>query len=99
MSHFSSSEFFFVVSYDITNSKRRNRVAKILVNTGTRVQFSVFELVVDKKRLMKTLQKIRKVINLNEDSIRVYRFCPTCREKIEVIGQGKVTENEDFYIF
>jgi len=98
MIHSSSNDSFYLISYDISNDKRRNRVAKILVNVGTRVQYSVFEIIVNKLRLEKTLFKLKKVVNLDEDSIRLYHFCPTCMTGIEIIGQGKVTKDEDYYI-
>ena len=36
---------FIVVSYDISHTKRRNRLHRALKNFGTRVQYSVFECV------------------------------------------------------
>ena len=33
----------YTVAYDITDDKRRNKVAKILKDFGKRVQYSVFE--------------------------------------------------------
>jgi CRISPR-associated protein Cas2 len=35
--------YFVVVSYDITDDKRRVRMAKTLLGYGQRVQYSVFE--------------------------------------------------------
>ena len=34
----------YVVSYDIGSDKLRNKVAKVLLGYGNRVQYSVFEI-------------------------------------------------------
>ena len=34
---------FYVISYDISDTKTRNQLAKILEGYGTRIQYSVFE--------------------------------------------------------
>jgi CRISPR-associated protein Cas2 len=39
-----------VVSYDISDDKRRRKVAQIMEGYGYRVQYSVFECDLDKKR-------------------------------------------------
>ena len=98
MSPSSSNESFYLISYDIANDKRRNKIAKILVKNGNRVQYSVFEVIVNKKRIDKVIAKMKKVIDFKEDSIRIYKLCSICAKGIEIIGQGEVTKDEDFYI-
>lgn len=34
-----------------------------------------------------------KLIDTGEDSVRLYRFCLDCGSKLEIHGQGKVTED------
>lgn len=34
---------FYIISYDIPDDGRRNKLAKVLKGFGTRVQYSVFE--------------------------------------------------------
>ena len=36
---------FYVVTYDISDDKRRNQVVKLLESLGTRMNYSVFEFV------------------------------------------------------
>ena len=43
----------YTVAYDITDDKRRNRVAKILKDFGTRIQYSVFECDTDRRALLR----------------------------------------------
>jgi CRISPR-associated endonuclease Cas2 len=48
-------ELFVVVAYDIASDKRRNQVVNLLKNSGGyRVNFSVFELQIEKKSFSKT---------------------------------------------
>lgn len=39
----------YVISYDISNDRRRNKIAKILLDYGRRVQYSVFECEMNQK--------------------------------------------------
>ncbi len=44
------------------------------------------------------IARIHKIISVEADSVRVYALCAKCEGIIKVIGQGKVTINEDVYI-
>jgi CRISPR-associated protein Cas2 len=41
---------FYVVSYDIPEDRKRDRVSKTLLDFGARVQYSVFECILDGKQ-------------------------------------------------
>ena len=60
---------FYFISYDITDDKRRNRVARILLDYGERVQYSVFCCQVNKRELLKLQESLKLAINNNEDQI------------------------------
>lgn len=90
--------YFWIISYDIRENKRRNQVARELKNYGTRVQYSVFECLIPNEKAQKLTAKLEQVIDHKEDSIRFYKICESCQNKIFVCGQGKVTEDEDVYI-
>jgi len=89
---------FYLVSYDIPDTKRRTKLAKTLEDFGDRVQYSVFECILDGDLLDKMMDRIHKIISAEADSVRVYALCAKCEGIIKVIGQGKVTKNEDVYI-
>lgn len=78
-----------VISYDITNDRRRNKVAKKLLDYGRRVQYSVFELIYDDVILKKVLIDLKRIIKEEEDSIRCYRVCKSCSSAVEIIGKVK----------
>ena len=50
-----------VISYDIANDKRRNKVAKVLLDYGNRVQYSVFETSSTEK-LPEIKDRIKRII-------------------------------------
>jgi len=62
-----------LLTYDIVDTKKRSKIAILLETYGMRVNYSVFELDIGKKRLDELIAKIDK-LSQKEDSIRVYRF-------------------------
>lgn len=76
---------------DISDDKRRLRIAKAMESVGERVQGSVFEAYLTPQELEKLLKRIRKLLAPKEDSLRIYQLCGECREKVRTEGQGRVT--------
>jgi len=89
---------FCVVSYDIVDDKRRNKAAKILLDFGQRVQYSVFECLVDDKALDKLINRLQDVISEQKDSIRIYILCASCKKVVKIMGLGQLTEEKEIYI-
>jgi CRISPR-associated protein Cas2 len=89
---------FYLVSYDIPDTPRRTKIAKILDDFGDRVQYSVFECLLEQGLLEKMIDRLEKVVKMDEDSVRVYALCASCEKVIKVIGQGEVTKEEKYYI-
>lgn len=76
-----------VVSYDISEDKKRNRLAKLLLGYGTRIQYSVFECDLTHKRFMEMYERIAEiVVEIPESSVRMYSLCENCRDKTLTIG-------------
>jgi CRISPR-associated protein Cas2 len=88
---------FYIVSYDIPDDKRRIKVAKILLDFGERVQYSVFECIMDDKLVEKMTSRLSKIITA-EDSVRIYALCAKCEKAIIVIGSGEITKDENVFI-
>lgn len=88
----------YIVSYDITDTRRRTKLAKTLEDFGDRVQYSVFECILDGNLLNKMVARIKRIVLEKDDSVRVYSICANCERVIKVIGQGKVSKSEDVYI-
>ncbi|MFZ3115007.1 MAG: CRISPR-associated endonuclease Cas2 [Syntrophales bacterium] len=91
-------KMFYVVSYDIPDDRRRIHVAKTLLDFGVRVQYSVFECIMDNNARQELLQRLAKIIVADEDKIRVYALCARCEGGIAVLGSGEVTKDKDIYV-
>jgi len=89
---------FVVVSYDIVDDKARNKIAKILLDYGTRVQYSVFECNLDSEQLAVMERRLMRVLNGEEDTIRIYLLCEGCVKRIRVFGKGDVTKDQEVYV-
>ena len=88
---------FYIISYDISDDGRRNRMAKTLLDFGTRVQYSVFECIMDKQLLDKLTSRVMKIIS-QEDSVRIYTLCSRCEGVIQVLGHGEAIKDKEVYI-
>lgn len=55
---------FYIISYDIPDDKRRNRTAKILLDFGKRVQYSVFECILDNALFEKLIARLKEVTEI-----------------------------------
>ena len=80
-----------LVSYDVARDekgeKRLRHVAKILENYGQRVQYSVFECLVDPAQWVELKSKLLKEINPDYDSLRFYSLGANWEKKVEHVGQ------------
>lgn len=77
---------YIVISYDIRDDKRRNKIHKTLKNYGTWVQFSIFECSITEQNYLILKNKLNKLIDKDEDSVRFYFLCAECQHKVERIG-------------
>lgn len=89
---------FILISYDITDNKRRNKICNTLKNYGTRVQFSVFECLLENKDLIRLKSRLLKLIKEDEDKLRIYQLCESCKKNILTYGSVKVTDDKEVYI-
>lgn len=89
---------FYAICYDIRDDHRRTHVAKVLKDYGERVQYSVFEANVNAGELERIKQRIRAIVDTSEDTVRFYCLCGNCRERIEIIGEGCVTQDPDIIV-
>ncbi|KIH76350.1 CRISPR-associated protein, Cas2 family [Geoalkalibacter ferrihydriticus] len=88
-----------LVSYDVATSdragaKRLRKLAKICTNHGQRVQYSVFECLVDPAQWVAMRQQLINVIDESQDSLRFYFLGAGWRRKIEHIGAKEAIDQE-----
>jgi len=77
-----------VITYDIADNKRRTRLSKFLKEMGIRSQKSVFECRLDKREVQQIRYYCKDNLDLENDSVRIYRICSRCMGKAEIQGQG-----------
>jgi len=88
---------YMVISYDISDDRKRNKVANTLEDYGKRVQYSVFECRLDEKTLAELLDKLKPFPERN-DSIRVYQICEACLRRVILLGKGGLAQEPRFFV-
>lgn len=83
---------YILVTYDVQTSdpeaaNRLRKVARVCLNYGQRVQASVFECLVTPSQRIEMEQKLRSIIKLDSDSIRIYHLGKDYKRQILSIGK------------
>lgn len=86
---------FYLVCYDITLDRRRNRVAHLLEGYGMRVQKSVFECLLNEYQYALLQRKLGQYIDAQEDQVRFYPMSAHTRRKVEILGQQPTRQIDD----
>ena len=89
---------FCSICYDIVDDRRRQKVAEVLKDYGARVQFSVFEANLLSSELEELKSRLKPLIDLEEDSLRIYPLCSGCVSKVHILGEGSLTQDPDIII-
>ncbi|MCB1195628.1 CRISPR-associated endonuclease Cas2 [bacterium] len=89
-----------LLTYDVNTEspegrRRLRKVAKKCQCYGQRVQKSVFECKVGEKEYIMLENTLRKIIDPNTDSVRIYFLSETAIQKIVNIGNAQVIDYED----
>ncbi|MCX5835309.1 MAG: CRISPR-associated endonuclease Cas2 [Deltaproteobacteria bacterium] len=88
-----------LVSYDValdddTGARRLRRVAKACKDYGQRVQYSVFECIVDPAQWAVLKQRLIKEIDEEKDSLRFYYLGSNWKRRVEHVGGKKTIDQE-----
>jgi len=75
-----------IIAYDIASSRRRDRTARLLLDYGERIQYSVFECELTPPRLNALQERLTTMINTRTDRVHFYPLCQTCFGKAASIG-------------
>ena len=88
----------YIIAYDITSDRRRNKVYKILSGFGKWTQYSLFECFLSKKEMALLRSKLAKHLVADQDSVRFYPICANCLEKVETVGGTPPVEDTVFIL-
>ncbi|NLZ17385.1 MAG: CRISPR-associated endonuclease Cas2 [Desulfobulbaceae bacterium] len=88
-----------LISYDVRTSdpggaKRLRRVARVCQNHGQRVQFSVFECLVDPAQWVSLRAQLLSEIDEEVDSLRFYFLGANWRKRVEHVGAKPAIDQE-----
>lgn len=93
-----------LITYDVRTDtsdgkKRLRKVAKECCNYGQRVQNSVFECIMDAAKCRLVKDKLLKIIDEKEDSIRFYYLGNNYKTKVEHFGTKESLDVEGVLMF
>jgi CRISPR-associated protein Cas2 len=88
--------YFF--AYDITDTPRRNIVAKTLEQFGLRVQKSFFQCDVPPAMAEQIKSALLEIIDKKKDKLFFYPVCAGCLSKAQLLGKGKLISTDTFEI-
>lgn len=83
----SSERMRYVICYDVPDDKRRTRLAKCLDGYGDRVQYSVFEAVLDRALFDNLVEDARRILDPEEDRLAAYGLCAACARRAVRLGR------------
>ena len=87
-----------LISYDVasddTGQRRLRRVARACKDFGQRVQYSVFECIVDPAQWTKLKERLVSEINPEKDSLRFYYLGSNWKHRVEHIGAKPSIEQD-----
>ena len=89
-------EMLTVFSYDVSSSKRRRRVARMLEAEATRVQYSVFETRMTRRQCAALCQRTAAMLG-EGDSLRVYVIGHDGERRSRVFGDALPFETAEGY--
>ncbi len=90
---------FVLVTYDValddeTGARRLRRVARACKDFGQRVQYSVFECIVDPAQWTLLKQRLIKEIDEEKDSLRFYYLGTNWKRRVEHVGAKTTIDQE-----
>lgn len=71
----------YVIAYDISDDWRRQQVIKLIEQSGSRINRSVFECMLTIQEVKKLIDLLNAIIYFKEDTIVIYSVCKNCYAK------------------
>jgi CRISPR-associated protein Cas2 len=87
-----------LVTYDIANERRRDRLATFLEGQGRRVQESVFECFLSLQEMKALHTKVKRQVKPAEDNVRFYWIPSDAVARTLTVGSHPPTPPPSVYI-
>ncbi len=81
-----------IVTYDIADTRRWRRVFKTMNGFGERLQLSVFQCRLSKRRRVELETRLRELVKPGEDHVLLIDVGPTDSTDLAVVSIGKTFE-------
>lgn len=94
-----AKDMLMVVSYDICEPKRLSRVAKLCLDYGFRIQYSVFECHLQADKFDDFWANLLLLIDPSEDRVTAFRVCNTCVQQTRDAGVQEHLQRAVAYVF
>ena len=88
----------YLIAYDISNTKRRNRIADKLSEYGERINLSVFECRLTPAQYSDIKNYLVEQINEKTDRIKIYPIYKNCYAKSITIGKQSGESSETKFL-
>ncbi len=89
---------YVLITYDVSSegdgARRLRKVAKICRRYGQRVQYSVFECLVEPAQYELLKHELTSVIDVSRDSLRFYNLGKHWQKKVEHVGSKESYDPE-----
>lgn len=85
-----AAKHWHLITYDVHDSKRLRKVAKLLEGYGARLQYSVFRCRLNNDMLQQLHWKLNKVMS-EDDDLLIIPLCLNCASKVPEHSTGDQT--------
>jgi len=86
------------IAYDISSSKRWRKVFRTLHDFGAWRQLSVFEVETSETKIAVLEEKLRQIIDSEEDQVILLPVCQKCRAGVRSLGKPLDGPRENYVI-
>lgn len=88
----------WVITYDIADPRRLQRVASASASFGIRVQESIFEAALSPWEREQCIRTLCDLCSMQADSLKFYAVCDACRRRTEWQGKGEAPGGVRYWI-
>jgi len=87
-----------LITYDIANSRRLQRVAKVMLDYGIRVQRSIFEANISPAQFRVLRERTEAEMDFQEDGVKYFPLCKRCDYLWYVVGENLICSDDSFQV-
>ena len=89
----------YIVAYDIEDPGRLKKTSRLCLDYGFRIQYSVFSMDFDEKRLHCFIQELKGMISLDTDRVMLIPICKNCSQSTFIFGKKSSLSLPDALVF